>query len=167
VRLLAGLGLLVAAVLLVLLFRGETPHRLEVNPPRTQAAGGAPYAPAITDVPELVGRSDALGLIGQDVVFESVRVLSVLDDRNFFVGVGPRQRALVSFEPRPEDPDQPAPVAAGDSVAVRGIVRPLPTDPEGMARLGIDGLSPAERLDLGVYVEGRMVLSTFNRAGAR
>jgi hypothetical protein len=36
-----------------------------------------------------------------------------------------------------------------------------------MARLGIDGLSPAERLDLGVYVEGRMVLSTFNRAGAR
>jgi hypothetical protein len=162
--LLGGLGL--AIVIGVLLTLRDQPRRMTLDTPEsadTPAATG--FAKPITDLAAIVGPRDRQGLVNREVAFEGVQVLQVLSDRAFLVGPSLSQRALVIYDPKTDSP--PAKVDVGDTVAVHGVLKPIPKDPDVQARLNLDDLRPADLADLQVGIEAQTVMETVERSGPR
>jgi hypothetical protein len=159
-------GLALAIIIGVFLTFREEPRRMLLDKPESaDKVTATGVAAPITDLAAIVGPRDRQGLAGREVTFEGVQVLQVLSDRAFLIGPSLSQRALVIYDKTADDP--PPKVATGDTVAVHGVMRPIPTDPEVQARLELDELRPSDLADLHVHIDAYTVMPTFKRSAER
>jgi hypothetical protein len=161
-----GGALIVALILFFVL--GDEPERLQGQAPRENTAAQAGYAGALTDIGPLVAPADRSTLEGREVALEGVQVLQVLGERTFLIGPSMSQKALVYWQPEGDTASTPAPkIDAGDTVAVHGVVRPLPTSAQTLADWRIHQMSQSELTAMQVAVVAKTVVETAERSGER
>jgi hypothetical protein len=168
------IGLAAVAVIGLVLFfvLRDDPKQIEVKAPREQPTQ-AGYAGAITDLAPLVGTtSDRKALDGREVALEGVQVVQVLGERTFLVGPGLSQKAVVVWQPEAgaaaAAANTPAPkIDVGDTVAIHGVVQPMPASAQTLTDWRLDQLSPSERTALQVVVVAKDVIETSERSGQK
>lgn len=111
--------------------------RTSVNPNANQSGVGD----EITDVTiiTVVSEADRVPLVGKRVKFDTVKVLSVVGDRTFYVGPNANQRVLVVLEEEATPntaTEGKVDVNAGQTVSFNGNVMKMPTVDEANQRFG-------------------------------
>lgn len=159
-------ALLLIGLVFFLVSRDDRP-RMQVAAPTETAATNAGYAGALTDLAPLIAVGDKHALEGREVAFEGVQILQVLGDRTFLIGPGMSQKALVVWQPEAgAAANEPLPkIDVGDTVAIHGVVQPLPASQETLAEWRADQLSPADRAAMQVAVVARTMVETVDRSG--
>lgn len=119
----------------------------------TSAAAGPTPALSVGGTPVLPLPSSGLDALSGQPVTGGSRVQSVVADEGFWVGSSTTERIFVFLTPqaRTKSGESPFKVQAGQSVMLKGTLKPVPTD---VARLGLEADEGADQLkQQGQYVE--------------
>ena len=161
-------ALLVAALIWTLLNNNNRGATATASPGATAAqslgASGAPQgslgaSPAVSDINQIIGATDAQSLAGNRAELTGVTVLSVVADKVFWIGATEDQRVLVVVE---EDEsggsvEGGVDISEGQTVDLSGVVRKMPSANEAMERWGLSEAEATTLKDEAVFIRAQRV----------